>query len=376
MKERPRSGYWTWVEGEGIPLVEGYGVRDIRTVELAPWGRMGGKGAFVHLYGMEGVTGLYLLEIPPGGAIEPEKHMFEEVFCALNGQGITEVWQENGSKQMFEWGQGSVFAPPLNCWHRLINGTNQPVRLMAVTNAPLVMDIFHNPEFIFNSDFQFRDRYSGENGYFQVGDKRFVSESGCSNLWETNFIPDVERAMVDAQEMKGAGVKITQFEMSGNALIGHMADWPAYRYHKAHYHGPGAVLLILRSEGYVLIWPKEAGVRPYENGREDEVVEFHWGPGSIYCPPSGWFHQHFNTGAEPARQLAVRYNSHRVPIEFKIASQRREDGVMIPIREGGTLIDYEDEDPEIRKRFDAALAAKGLTSAMPPVTYRLDPVAF
>ena len=105
-------------------------------------------------------------------------------------------------------------------------------------------------------------------------------------------------------EAKGAGVSITQFELAGNSLIGHLAQWPAGRYHKAHYHGPGAILLGLQSCGYVLLWSKELGTRPYEDGHGEDVVEVKWKAGSIYCPPGGWFHQHFNTGSQPARHLA------------------------------------------------------------------------
>jgi hypothetical protein len=160
--------------------------------------------------------------------------------------------------------------------------------------------------------------------------------------------------------------------MSENSLIGHISDWPVGHYHKAHYHGPGAVLLILRSEGYVLLWPKDAGARPYQSGRESEVVEFRWKPGSIYTPPSGWFHQHFNTGRERARQFAVRYGGRLHPVEFKIAAKRAEEGVMTSIRDGGTLIEYEDEDPEIRQRYEATLRANGIPCDMPPVVYRSD----
>ncbi len=254
-----KTTYFKWMACQGIPVIDGYGLEDVREVAMAPWTRTGGKATFINLYGMEGVTGMYVGEIPAGGALLAEKHFYEEVICILDGQGATEVWQEGGRKQMFEWGPWSLFAPPLNTWHRLINGGRLPVKFLAVTNAPLVMDIVHNEEFIFNCPYNFADRYAGVDDFFHVGQKRY--ESGMQHIWETNFIMDIQSANLDQREIKGAGVRITQFELSGNSLIGHLAQWPAARYHKAHYHGSGAILLGLQSSGYVLLWSKELGPR-------------------------------------------------------------------------------------------------------------------
>jgi mannose-6-phosphate isomerase-like protein (cupin superfamily) len=358
------TGYWQWLRKEGIPVVIGHGIEDVRELKLQPWPRTGGKGTFIHLYGMEGTTGMYVAEITPGGALEPEKHMYEEVICILSGHGATEVWQEGGKNHAFEWGQWSVFAPPLNCWHRLINGSREPVKLLAVTNAPLVIDIYRNPEFVFNCPTIFSDRFAEEESYFKESSKRY-KKGLHANIWETNFIPDVMAAQLDEKKLKGPGWKVTQYEMGGNSLIGHIADWPAGMYNKAHYHGAGAVLLILQSQGYTLIWPRDAGPRPYENGRGDEVVEVKWREGSVISPPGGWFHQHFSAGNEPARQLAIRYGGKIFPVAIKIAEQLQEDGAFIPIQKGGTLIEYEDEDPEIRRRFEEALKRTGATCQMP-----------
>ena len=358
-----KTAYFQWMKRQGIPIVEGYGLEDVRDVSLAPWARTGGKAAFVNLYGMEGVTGMFVGEIPAGGALEPEKHFYEEVICILEGQGATEVWQEGGRKQMFEWGAWSLFAPPLNTWHRLINGGREPVKFLAVTNAPLILDTIHNEDFVFNCPYDFSDRYSGAEDFFNVGQKRY--EVGMQHIWETNFIMDIQSAALDERTAKGAGVRITQFELSGNSLIGHLAQWPAGRYHKAHYHGAGAILLGLQSSGYVLLWSKELGIRPYEAGHGEDVVEVKWKAGSVYCPPGGWFHQHFNTGPEPARHLAIRYGSRIHPIGFKIADKRSEDGVYIDVKRGGTLIEYADEDPQIRRHYEDELKKTGVACEMP-----------
>jgi oxalate decarboxylase/phosphoglucose isomerase-like protein (cupin superfamily) len=357
------TAYYHWMKEEGIPVIEDYGIEDVRRVELSPWRRTGGMGAFICLYGMEGTTGMYVAEIPPGGTLEPEKHLYEEVICILNGYGATEVWQENGNKQTFEWGPYTVFAPPLNTWHRLINGSSEAVKFFAVTTAPIIIDIYRDANFVFDSPYEFRQRFGGQQRYFEEGQNRYIK--GPDPLWETNILTNVATAKLDAKEVKGPSVKTTQFEIAGNSLVGHIAEWPQGMYNKAHYHQPGAILLILRSEGYTLLWPKEAGIRPYEEGREKEVVKLRWSEGSVISPPGGWFHQHFCTGKDPVRQLALKMMSRLYPIAFKVAGQKYQGGIFNSIREGGTMIEYEDEDPEIRRRFEAELKKTGGRSQMP-----------
>ncbi|HEY2917624.1 MAG TPA: hypothetical protein VGK77_01385, partial [Candidatus Binatia bacterium] len=50
---------------------------------------------------------------------------------------------------------------------------------------------------------------------------------------------------------------------------------------------------------------------------------------------------------------------------FATAAKRHDEGVLISIKDGGTLLDYEDEDPEIRRRFEAALRVTGVPCEMP-----------
>ena len=89
--------YSKWMKAEGLPVYEGYGLEDVRDLKLSPWSRLGGKGAFVQLYGMmDGSRGMYVGEIPPGGALDPERHLYEELICIFEGHGATEIWQEGG----------------------------------------------------------------------------------------------------------------------------------------------------------------------------------------------------------------------------------------------------------------------------------------
>ncbi|MFQ5902203.1 MAG: hypothetical protein ACE5JO_00780 [Candidatus Binatia bacterium] len=365
--------YESWIRQQGIPIIEGFGIKDFRDIARAPWPRTGGKGAFIQLRGMEGFTGMYIAEIPPGGSLNPEKHLYDEVIYILQGHGATEVWRgkEEGKKVSFEWGEGGIFALPLNSTHRLFNGAREPVIFLAVTSAPLLMDLVHDPDFIFDCDYVFDQRFNGRPDYFVPTSHR-IGPVGGFWVWESNFIADVKAAAVDAAESKGAGVHITVLEMGGSSLVGHIAEWPAGRYHKAHHHQGGAILLILRSKGYTLMWPQEAGIRPYQNGQGGRVVRVDWREGSVFSPPTGWFHQHYNTGGEPARQLAFRYNTQSGKYRLGIGKALNRAGVVTSTREGGTLIEYEDEDPRIRSDYIAELRAAGVPFQMPQVSYRED----
>jgi oxalate decarboxylase/phosphoglucose isomerase-like protein (cupin superfamily) len=318
---------------------------------------------------MEGFTGMYVAEIPPGGALSPENHLYEKLVYILSGVGATEIWPNGDEKRKmhFEWQRGSLFAIPLNARHRLINGSNEPALFLAVTSAPLMMDLLHNVPFVFGCDYKFTDRFDGQADYFVPTLDR--KEIGGFINWETNFIADARGALVDPSEAKGYGVRITSFDMGGSTLVGHIAEWPVGRYHKAHFHQGGAILLILRSEGYTLMWPQEAGVRPYRSGRGHQVVRVNWREGSVLSPPSGWFHQHFNTGEEPARQLAFRYSGQTGKYLLGCWRAINKEGVRTSIRDGGTLIEYEDEDPQIRTDFETALRRAGVELQMPSFAY-------
>src|SRR5207249_10810226 len=88
-----KTPYFQWMERQGIPVVSGYGLEDWRDVELARWPKMGCRAAVINLYGMEGVTGMYVSEVPAGDALEPANHSYSEVISILNGHAASEVWQ-------------------------------------------------------------------------------------------------------------------------------------------------------------------------------------------------------------------------------------------------------------------------------------------
>ncbi len=354
-----------WMEKEGIPIYKAAaGIEDVTELPRQPWARMGGLGTFIEMHGPKQIGRLlYVAEIPGGKALEPEKHLYDELIYILRGRGLAEVWHHGKkTKHTFEWGEGSLFAMPLNLWHKMVNGGREPVLFLARTNAPAMINALHNTEFIFNCDYNFTDRYSGKPDFFLATDKRYKTKR--QSFWETNFVPDVRSTFLDDASRKAAGGTTTSFRL-GLGPSPHSSEWPVGRHHKAHYHGPEAVLLVLKSVGYALIWPRQYGVHPFQDGHGDEVIKFNWKPNSMYSSGAGygdWFHQHFNTGPEPARLLALG------------STNRSEYMGNTSVRErGGRMIEYEDEDPEVRRIFMEALRKNGVECTMPPVVYRTDP---
>ncbi len=335
--------YKDWQKEEGIPAITGYYIKDMNEVEVKPWARKGGKGSFVNLIGAEEANDCYVCEIAPGQSLKPQRHLFEEVIYIVKGRGATTIWNEGGKKQTFEWQEGSIFSPPLNAWHQHFNGSgDNPARYLAVTSAPVQMSLFHSKEFIFNNKFVFKDRFSGEEGYFSGKGK-----SVGVRIWESNFIPDVRVFKLQEYKERGAGGTNIRFHLSENALNGHVSEFPVGTYKKGHRHGPGAHVIIVGGKGYSLMWPEGA-----------EKIKIDWQENSMFVPPDRWFHQHFNSGTTPARYLALHWVSHKYAI-----SSREYKGIE-DVEQGGDQIEYTNQDPSIHELFTKELARVGLTPRM------------
>ncbi|MEE9194744.1 MAG: ethanolamine ammonia lyase-activating protein, partial [Alphaproteobacteria bacterium] len=119
----PLDTYVEWQARQDIPVITGFFVPDINAAELAHWDLKGGPAAFVMLEGAGGTNDAYICEIPPGGQLLPQRHMYEEMVYITQGHGATTVWQRDGRKHSFEWGPGSLFAMPLNADYQHFNSS-------------------------------------------------------------------------------------------------------------------------------------------------------------------------------------------------------------------------------------------------------------
>jgi mannose-6-phosphate isomerase-like protein (cupin superfamily) len=113
--------YHAWQMEQSIPINRGFFIEDLRKVEVAPWDLKGGLGAFINLDGTGGTNDGYVCVIPPGKALKPQKHLYEEMVFIVEGHGATSVWQKDGKRHTFEWHPGSLFAIPLNASYQHFN---------------------------------------------------------------------------------------------------------------------------------------------------------------------------------------------------------------------------------------------------------------
>lgn len=342
--------YAEWQKREGAPIVTGFYIDDLKTMELGRWERKGGRGAFVNLEGTGGVNDAHVVEIAPGGSSSPERHMYEEAVHILSGRGSTSVWYDENKKQTFEWGKGSLFAIPLNaqCQHFNASGL-EPARYIAVTNAPTILRMFHNLDFVFNNPFQFEDRFSASQNYFNGEGKLYARR--FRHVWQTNFVPDVQTIKLHSWRQRGGGGRNIMLELAENSMGAHVSEFEPGMYKKAHRHGPGAHVIMLDGVGYSQLWEHDFA----RHTRCD------WKPGSVVVPPDNWFHQHFNVGTEPARYLALHSNGIRHRQTYHV---QRGEGTDVSIKEGGRQVEYEDEEPSIHSLFEAELSKHGAVCRM------------
>lgn len=335
---RPTPSYYqSWVEREGIDLIHGYCVDNVYTMGLKPRARTGGYEARIQLDGTGDLSDCYVCEIPPGKQLEPQKHLYEELTYILAGRGSTMVWYHGERKASFEWQAGSVFAVPLNAWYQHFNlsGTD-PVRYMAVTTAPVIMNLVCNDEFLFNNPAAFPERFDGAEDFFSTEfsmRETDFRETGVPKFEVafTNFVYDIN-AIPAHKSARAVGAQGRLIRLGRHRLLGtHSTIIPGRTFSTVHRHGPGFHVLWLRGEGYALLWP---------DGGEKDKVMLHWGPGSIIVPPTWWWHQWAVLSHESAQDIALH-----PPLQGGGFGQSA--GAMISTREGGSMLLVEDFPPDL-----------------------------
>ncbi len=375
--KRSKSPYERFMEEEGVPIFRGIGVRDTRDLELGPWKRMGGRGCYLYLDGLEAGKGMYVVEVPSGGELNAERHMYDEFMLVIEGRGTTEVWKDGQAKpHVFEWQPGSLFMLPVNSWHRLVNASSSPALLLAATNAPPIFNIFQSHRFIFENPYDFVERFDGSEDFFKAKTELEAEGVRGRAAIRSNVFTDIVNCELPLDNQRAPGYRRIQPYFHGfipdATTGGFVSQYPSGKYSKAHYHQSGAVLVCLRGKGITFNWPVEIGPRPWETGHADEVQICEYVPGGLVAAAPGggnWFHQHFSIGSEPLRVI----NYWGGPTgHWGLWDEKEEDvkaGNIFGIDEGGRTIHYYMEDPYIRSFYRDQLRKAGVEMQMADSLY-------
>ena len=371
--KRPAMPYDRFMEAEGVPCHRGIGCKTVLELPMAPWKRLGGRGTYIQLYGTEGLGGMYVVEVPAGGALNIERHVYEKTVLIVEGRGSTEVWQEGQTKkQTFEWQRGSLFSIPLNAYHRFVNATNAPAIILCGTTAPNIMNLIDNPRFVFDCPFNFTDRYSGDEDYFKPSDDIEPDPVRGLAMRRTNFIPDVVAAELPLDNRRSPGYRRMEPSMAGQRFYLWVGQHETGRYSKAHKHGSAAVLICLKGKGYTYTWPDALGPTPWKDGKEQYVQrqDYEYGGMVTAAPMSGdWFHQHFGVSKDPLRLSAWFGANNQRARKPGVPGEAIMDYGAIDLKKGGSAIPYHEEDPYLRREFEATLAREGARTRMEPELY-------
>lgn len=348
------DSYQDWVDAEGVPVHEGVAL-NLRHLDTADWPRFGTKGAVVHLAGRGDFCSMFLFEIGAGAASEPVRHLFEAIYFVVEGHGSTELEFADGSKRHFEWGPRSFFAIPVNARYRHFNGSGKERALLcATTSAPLIIKIFRDDAFVFGTPHEFRDRF-GEDRYFSGGGDLHLLRPG-NNIWETNFVPDLNTIELTPYEGRGTGSSNIIFSLAGSMMHAHISEIAPATYKKAHRHAAGAHVMTLTGEGYSLLWFPG----------DDDFSRVDWEYGVVFPPLEGQFHQHFVTSDHPSRYVAtaifgIRYPLTKQFLEMGVEKNGKGQNQSRDVKDGGDQIEYEDQDPRIHALWLDEMRRHGVT---------------
>jgi len=336
-----RNFYRRWIKYTKIPTVEGYSILDARTQEVFPWPEVEGRGVYLNFSGNVHMDGV-IYEIQPGKALAARHNFYEQNLIGLTGRGYTMVGRAPHANKV-EWGEGSLFTVPLNAVHRHYNADSaHPARLLAITTFPLMLQLFGSLNLINNLPFVFTNRYDGSPDYF-------TKKKRIEQRWdEANFVHDMREAELVEWKERGGGDTSIYWKMGGQTILEpHASEFEVGSYKLGHRHPYEAIILTLNGKGFSL-----AGKDGLD---ESKSVKLDWQEGSIVSPPYYWWHQHFNTGNTPARYFAMTEGDFPKRL-----------GIPLDVQQ----IEANQEDPQIKRRFEEELKKAGIAAAQ--VHHNLD----
>ena len=263
----------------------------------------------------------------------------------LEGRGSTQIEFSDGTKRSFEWGPRSLFAIPLNARHRHFNASgSERALLVSTTNLPLVMNTFHNEDFVFGADFDFIER-AGKREYYS-GEGDLITVRPGNHMWETNFVPDLAGIELKSWGDRGAGGTNIMFVLADGTMHAHISEMPVGTYKKGHRHGPSFhVMCVSRPRLLADVVRRRQGLPPHRLEARGGV------PAGRPAVPSALQHQPVAGALSRDRggRPALPDDAVAAALPARRQARATRPAVSNSVKEGGDQIEYEDQDPRIHR---------------------------
>jgi len=239
------------------------------------------------------------------------RHTVEAVIYVLQGSGHSII---DGVR--YDWAPGDFISVPMFSWHRHLNTGHEDFIYLAATTGPLSLSLglaVYEDErypdywvFGHQSESAMKSLIPGADDSTRVRSEEFFTgdpSNATDALYRQQLLfsaGEEKRRRASRVLVKGAGVRFEKTPMGRvcytidpkagflmRVLSTLLADISPGRRSGAHRHLYEEVNYVISGRGYSVI----------EDRRYD------WAAGDVLCIPVFGWHQHFNTGAEPARFL-------------------------------------------------------------------------
>lgn len=298
--------YLNWVKAEGVPVAQGAAL-DLFALATKPWARFGMKGAICHLEGRCDYLTAFLFELAPGESSEPSRHVYEDIFYVLEGNGETDVTLSDGTNHRFAWGPKSLFAVPVNATARHHATGSGRVLFVALNDMRYLMGLYRNEGFLFANTSPMHSR------------QKEAMAAGLTANPATCAMQTGEQSPLPLATLSVAA-DLTALQPKTSTL--------------ARRQMQGRHVLGIDGAGFTLSFASNTS----------EVTRTEWRHGIIAGLGAMRYHQHFNDGADPARVLSIELGSMSSPM---FRSRRAVYGDTSVYASGASVIPREDERAEV-----------------------------
>ena len=242
-------------------------------------------------------TDLTLVEIPPGGRSQPDKHLFEEMIYIVAGEGYTTMWV--GSEEQpkrYQWSAGDLISPSLNAWHQHFNSSStESVRFISLTTEPLTNNLFHDPEFVSSSDYVFEDHW--HKGVNQQAEYIFPDvKDGRNNIdmRSGHLFSDLPHRKMKQRRSNVLGINTRPSgDFAGNQIL----ELSIREYHDAERHPSvyprETIIVILAGEGSTIL-----------QKRDEMERRIDWQAGDLFIVEAN---EHFDNGSRIDAKMKSPY---------------------------------------------------------------------